>query len=109
MLVLLSQCPYQAPFDIEQDIFAYWSKLLRENVKPDVMICGHAHELNIYYPENNSWNTNGSVCPVVIGSTIEKNDPVYFAGCGYVFNGENIETDFTDSNGSILRKEQLHI
>ena len=100
---------YQAPFDIEQDIFAYWSKLLRENVKPDVMICGHAHELNIYYPENSSWNTNGSVCPVVIGSTIEKNDPVYFAGCGYVFNGENIEIVFTDSNGSILRKEQLHI
>ena len=100
---------YQPPFDIEQDIFAEWTRLLRENVKPGVMICGHAHELNIYYPENSEWNTNGSVCPVVIGSAIEKKKPVYFAGCGYIFNDKGIEIVFTDSNGEMLRKEQLHI
>ena len=100
---------YQPPFDIEQDIFTEWSKLLRENVKPEVMICGHAHELNIYYPENSDWNTNGSVCPVVIGSTIKKQNPAYFAGCGYVFNDEGIEIVFTDSNGEKLRKEYLPI
>ena len=98
---------YQPPFDIEQDIFSEWSKLLRENVKPEVMICGHAHELNIYQPEDSEWNTNGSICPVVIGSTIEKKEPVYFAGCGYVFNDKNVEIVFTDSNGETLRKEQL--
>lgn len=99
---------YFSPFDIEQDLFAQWSKLLRENVKPEVMICGHAHELNIYYPENSDWNTNGSVCPVVIGSKIKKKKPVYFAGCGYVFNDENIEIVFTDSNGETLKKETLN-
>ena len=71
------------------------------------MICGHAHELNIYQPEDSEWNTNGSICPVVIGSTIEKKEPVYFAGGGYVFNDANIEIVFTDSNGETLRKEQL--
>ena len=100
---------YHPPFDIEQDLFAEWSKLLRENVKPEVMICGHAHELNVYYPENSAWNTNGSICPVVIGSTIKKKKPVYFAGCGYVFNDENIEIVFTDSNGETLKKEQLNL
>ena len=100
---------YQPPFDIEQDIFAEWTRLLRESVNPEVMICGHAHELNIYYPENSDWNTNGSVCPVVIGSTIKKQNPAYFAGCGYIFNDENIEIVFTDSYGEILRKEQLDI
>ena len=100
---------YQPPFDIEQDLFAEWSRLLRENVKPEVMICGHAHELNIYYPDDNAWNTNGSICPVVIGSTVEKKKPVYFAGCGYVFNDENIEIVFTDSKRETLRKEQLHL
>ena len=98
---------YTPPFDIEQDIFAEWSALLRENVKPEIMICGHAHELNIYYPENSKWNNNGSVCPVVIGSTIQKKKPVYFAGCGYVFNDETIEVVFTDSNGEVLRKETI--
>ena len=100
---------YSPPFDIEQDIFAQWSKLLRENVKPDVMICGHAHELNIYYPENTAWNNNGSVCPVVIGSKIIKKSPVYYAGCGYIFNDDNIEVVFTDSNGDILGKESLSL
>ena len=98
---------YQHPFDIEQDIFAEWSKLLRENVKPEVMICGHAHELNIYYPENSDWNNNGSICPVVIGSTIKKEKPVYFAGCGYIFNDESIQVVFTNSKGETLREEQL--
>ncbi len=100
---------YHSPFDIEQDIFSEWTKLLRENIKPEVMICGHAHELNIYYPENTDWNTNGSVCPVVIGSTIQKSKPVYFAGCGYIFNDDKIEVIFTDSNGEKLRSECLDI
>ncbi len=100
---------YQPPFDIEQDIFARWSELLRENVKPDVMICGHAHELNIYHPENTDWNTNGSICPVVIGSKIEKQNPVYFAGCGYIFNDDKIEVVFTDCNGETLRKETIPV
>ncbi len=98
---------YNPPFDIEQDIFAEWSELLRENIKPEIMICGHAHELDIYYPENSDWNNNGIVCPVVIGSTIKKRKPVYFAGCGYVFNDDRIEVIFTDSNGEILRKETI--
>ena len=98
---------YSPPFDIEQDLFAEWTRLLRENVKPEIMICGHAHELNIYYPENTDWNNNGSVCPVVIGSTIKKKSSVYYAGCGYVFGEENIQVVFTDSNGESLRKEQI--
>lgn len=100
---------YQPPFDIEQELFAEWTGLLRENVKPDVMICGHAHELNIYYPETTEWNNNGSICPVVIGSAIQKKAPLYYAGCGYVFNDENIEVVFTDSNGETLRNEHLHL
>lgn len=98
---------YNPPFDIEQDIFAEWSELLRENVKPEVMICGHAHELNVYYPENTMWNTNGSICPVVIGSTVKKDDENYFAGCGYIFNEDGIKLIFTDSNGKILKEETV--
>ena len=103
-----SHC-YHPPFDIEQDIFSEWTKLLRENVKPEVMICGHAHELKIYYPDNTAWNTNGSICPVIIGSKIIKKRPVYFAGCGYIFNNGSIEVVFTDSNGKTLGRETLKI
>ncbi len=98
---------YNPPFDIEQDIFAEWSRLLREHIKPEVMICGHAHELNVYYPENIGWNTNGNVCPVVIGSTVKKDDENYFAGCGYIFNENGIKLIFTDSNGKILKEKTV--
>ncbi len=95
---------YTPPFDIEQDIFAEWARLLRENVKPEVMICGHAHELNVYYPENSGWNTNGSICPVVIGGDVKRDGIPYFAGCGYIFNNDEIKLIFTDSNSKILKE-----
>ena len=94
------------PFDIEQEIFAEWIKLLKEEVKPEVMICGHLHELNVYYPDNTEWNTNGSICPVVVGGDVQKRDGAYFAGCGYIFNGGEIKVSFTDSCGKTL-KEQI--
>ena len=95
------------PFDIEKDIFSEWTRLLKENVKPDVMICGHLHELNVYYPENTDWNTNGSICPVVVGGMIKRGDVPYFAGCGYIFGGDGIKLVFTDSNGKILKNEMI--
>ena len=94
------------PFDIEQEIFAEWIKLLKEEVKPEVMICGHLHELSVYYPDNTEWNTNGSICPVVVGGDVQKRDGAYFAGCGYIFNDGEIKVSFTDSCGKTL-KEQI--
>lgn len=71
------------------------------------MICGHSHELNVYYPDNTEWNTNGSISPVVIGSTVKKGDENYFAGCGYIFNQGEIKLVFTDSNGKVLKEETM--
>lgn len=92
------------PFDIEQEIFAEWTELLRENIKPDVMICGHLHELNVYYPENKEWNDNGSLCPVVVGGDIKRGENIYFAGCGYIFGENEIKAVFTDSEGKIIKE-----
>ncbi len=36
------------PFDIEEDTYTYWAKLLREKIKPDIMICGHTQVCNSY-------------------------------------------------------------
>lgn len=110
--LLISHNPFthsfNSPFDIEKDVFSEWSRLLRENIRPDVMICGHTHTLEIFYPDDKEWNTNGSICPVVIGSTINKNEQnKYFAGCGYVFNEADIRVIFTDSNGAKLKEETI--
>ncbi len=85
-------CTHPAPFDIEREIFDEWTNLLRTYIHPHVMICGHLHRLEILGSDN-------APCMVVSGSKPGEN---YFAGCGYVFNGENVEVIFTDSNGEIL-------
>lgn len=109
--ILISHNPFthslEAPFDIEKDTFSLWTKLLRDNVKPEVMICGHLHELSVYDTENTDWHTNGGICPVVVGSTVRTKINPYFAGCGYIFSEDEIKLVFTDSNGKILKEETL--
>ena len=51
---------------------------------------------------------NELIIPLIF-QKIKKKKPVYFAGCGYIFNDGNIEIIFTDSNGETLRKEELQI
>ena len=90
-----------APFDIEKDIYTEWAKLLAENVKPNVMICGHIHKSYICYPKVNE-DYIARPCPVVVGS--EPSDEK-FIGCGFVFGQDSIEVIFTDSDGNTLSTE----
>ena len=91
------------PFDIEEEIFRKWSAILREHIKPHLMICGHTHETEIRYPGCEK-DTYGQACPVVIGA---KPGDGYFAGCGFVFGENGTEAVFTDSNGTVLTSEYI--
>ena len=42
-----------------------------------------------------------------IGSDIEKSNVPYFAGCGYIFNDNEIKVIFTDIEGKTTREETL--
>ena len=55
----------RAPFNIEQDIYREWTRLLSDDVHPDLMIAGHMHRAGIYRPgdENDSYGVN---FPVII-------------------------------------------
>lgn len=58
---------FPPPFDIEDEIFREWCRLLREYIKPQVMFCGHRHLL--YVSDVGSERDNkGQPCPVVVGS-----------------------------------------
>ena len=96
---------YKPPFNIEEDTFTYWSKILKEKIKPDVMICGHIHKFSVDMPgcENDAF---GQPCPVVVGSQVNK-DEKYFAGSGFVFGKNGIEIIFNDEN-KILEKHILN-
>ena len=38
---------------------------------------------------------------------VKKGDENYFAGCGYIFKDNEITVVFTDSNGKILKQDQV--
>ena len=89
---------FEPPFDIEGDVYAEWCALLKESVKPHVMITGHKHTLEVLTPGCEK-DFYGQPCDVVIGAKPGDN---YFAGCGYIFGENEITVQFTDSNGETL-------
>ncbi|MBO5745936.1 MAG: metallophosphoesterase [Clostridia bacterium] len=105
--VVVSHNPFsqklEPPFDIEGDVYTEWCELLKEHVKPHVMICGHIHDLEVRKPGCDK-DHYGQPCDVVIGATCGEN---YFAGCGYVFGENEITVQFTDSNGEILETQKI--
>ena len=59
--------------NFEADIYREWCKLLRENVKPNLMFSAHYHRLKVVRP-GDDWDKNGIPCTVVIGSRTGKGD-----------------------------------
>lgn len=93
------------PFDIEQEIYTYWAKLLKDHIEPDLMICGHIHQLEIY-EQGGEHDQLGQPCQVVVGSLPKEN---YFAGCGYEFGDNEIIVTFTDSDGAVIDRKNILI
>lgn len=82
------------PFDIEEETYKYWAKLLREEIKPDVMICGHTHKLSVD-EKGGEKDAFGQPCTVVVGSEINFKEGEY-AGSGFIFENGKIKVVFND-------------
>ncbi len=100
-VVVIAHNPFterlKPPFDIEEDIFRNWAKLLSEHVKPELFIAGHTHRPGVFMP-GCEVDHYGQPCPVVVSSTVEYATG-YFVGCGIRFGDPEREVVFTDSNG----------
>ena len=98
--MVISHCPItyrmQKPFDIEEEIYTEWTKLLREHVHPDVILNGHIHRLNYICP-GDELDERNQPCPVVIGAAKEGHE--YYAGTGFIFDKGAMEVYFTDNHG----------
>lgn len=92
------------PFDIEEDTYREWSGLLRDYIQPHLMICGHTHLAQVRQP-GHPLDTYGQPCPVVIASGFD--NVSYWTGCGFVFDQDQIQLTFTDSNGATLSSHQI--
>lgn len=56
---------YRPPFDIEQELYAQWAKLMREEIRPQLFLFGHQHCARLCLP-GEEWDQQGQACPAVI-------------------------------------------
>lgn len=95
------------PFNIEVELFTEWASLIRENIKPDLMLCGHTHTLEIS-PVGGEYDHRGQPCPVIIGSKpISIEGKPGFIGCALTLEGETAHVVFNCDSGTILTDESV--
>lgn len=105
---------FRSPFNIDEDTYSEWCHLLREYIKPELMLCGHIHEA---YVTNigDELDCLGQPCPVVVGSQMTKNkydpnDDKPHIMAGIEIGEDNFTVVFQGSDGNVysslnLRKE----
>lgn len=75
--LIISHVPFSAtdkpPFDIEQELFGEWCSLLKEHVRPDLMLCGHYHRNAVIMP-GDEYDDKGQPCPVIWASELNKKE-----------------------------------
>ena len=90
---------YNPPFNIEEDRYAYWCKLLAENVKPDLMLCGHVHYCRVF-KQTDETRQAGQPCAMVTASKPFKGEENIVCG-SLNFEENTCKVKFIDSNGDI--------
>ena len=78
--LIISHVPFATtdsqPFDIETELFGQWCDMLKENIRPDLMLCGHVHRNMIIMP-GDSLDHKGQPCPVIWSSELDKKEGRY--------------------------------
>ena len=99
------------PFDIEKEIYAEWAKMLRDHIKPELMLCGHRHLVEVWEVGGKN-DVYGQACPVIVGSrpirhkdTGEKE----FIGCAVTIDGKKAKVVFNHHSGRVLGEHEIEL
>ena len=111
--LVISHIPFthinEEPFDIEQELYAEWTRLMREYIKPDLLLFGHYHCVEIVKPGDH-FDSQGQPCTAIIGSKLilNKENGNGFVGCGVTLmeNGKK-RVIFNDDKGIVFTDEMI--
>ena len=105
--IVISHAPftqtYEPPFDIEDETYTAWTSLLREHIKPQLLLHGHVHQCFITRP-GDGLDHRGQPCPVICGSRPEEER---FIATALVLEEKGCRVIFNASSGEILGDEYL--
>ena len=106
--LVISHVPFSQkdtpPFDIEETTYREWCAILREEIQPDLMLCGHTHILSVR-PIGCKEDDYGQPCTVVVGAGFD--DKKYWTGCGLLFSENEAKIIYTDSKGRLKETIKL--
>ena len=95
---------FNPPFDIEQETFGEWAKLLKDHIKPQFMLCGHVHKCYIS-PVGSERDHKGQPCVVITASRPQKEGP--FGGGAITLDSDGCRVVFNDSDGNVFGDEYI--
>ncbi len=109
--LVISHIPFthinESPFDIEQELYAEWTQLMRDYIKPDLLLYGHYHTTEIVRP-GDRFDSHGQPCTAIIGSIpiFDKENGNSFIGCALTLmeNGKK-RVIFNDDKGVVHTDE----
>lgn len=91
-----------APYDIDEDLYEEWSRLVYNEMKPTLSLFGHTHE-TVICEEGGKCDAYGYQKGLaVIGSRPDFSEKAGFIGCAIVLKDEDTEIFFTDEKGNIV-------
>ena len=98
---------FEPPFDIEEDVYREWSSLLRDYIKPQLMLCGHTH--NAYISRVGcEKDYTGQPCTVVVASKTNRKEKgsTYYGGALTLYK-DSCNVKITGSDNSLLFEENI--
>ncbi len=109
--IVVSHVPFTAEaegqFRIETELYAHWVALLREHVRPHLMLCGHWHDNAVWLPGSER-DSHGQTWPVVVASLPDKVHKRY-AGAAVTLQPDRAVVRYADSDGNCLSEHILSI
>ena len=94
----------EPPFDIEEDTYRYWAKVLGDKIKPDLMLCGHTHKIEVSGP-GSVHDDYGQPCTVLVGSEVDKGKA--YIGSGIEFLDGKAKVTFTNSDSETTGEAEI--
>lgn len=86
-------------FDIENEIYSEWTRIIGESIKPDLLLAGHKHVCKVI-SAGEAEDSYGQSFPVVVGARPKAiNGEAGFTGTSLIFEPDGIKIDFCDDLG----------
>ncbi len=86
-------------FNIENEIYNEWCRIMNEEIKPHFILSGHVHVCEVIMP-GDPMDNRGQKFPVILGGkpcTIDKKEG--FTGAYLTLENDSVKVKFTDNTG----------